>query len=186
MPQRPFSNRDALLLVDVQNDFFPGGALPVPDGDAIIPVVNAWIDAAQKARLPILASRDWHPRHHPSFTDAGGPWPIHCLQDTPGAAFHTHLALPEEAVVISKGTRFDRDQYSAFDETGLAALLDRLGVRRLWIAGLALDVCVEASARDACEAGYETRLIAAATRPVTPDGGERAQARLAAAGVPLV
>jgi nicotinamidase/pyrazinamidase len=108
---------DALLIVDVQNDFCPEGALPIPDGDHPVPVLNEWIAAAGRAGIPIYASRDWHPRGHPSFDSEGGPWPAHCLQDTEGAAFHPGLHLPEDVVVVTKGTRFDRDQYSAFDET---------------------------------------------------------------------
>lgn len=160
---------DALLIVDVQNDFCPGGALAVPNGDAVVPVLNNWISAARKAGVPVIASRDWHPVSHVSFSAQGGPWPDHCIQDTPGAEFHPRLALPEDAVRVSKGTAFDRDAYSAFDGTGLASYLRDLGVQRLWVGGLAEDVCVLATVKDACEAGFETHLIQEATRPVDPD-----------------
>jgi len=176
---------DALLIVDVQNDFCPGGALPIAGGDAVVPVLNAWIAAAQQAGVPVAASRDWHPRRHPSFAAEGGPWPEHCVQDTPGAAFRADLALPAETVTVAKGTRFDQDQYSAFDGTGLAELLRRLGVARLWVGGLALDVCVRATALDARRAGFEVHLIKEAARPVTPQGGREALVELAAAGVIL-
>lgn len=182
-PADPLHRGDALLLVDVQNDFCPGGALPVAEGDRIIPVLNRWLAAAREKGIPVFASRDWHPRGHLSFREAGGPWPPHCLQDSTGAAFRPDLALPADAVIVTKGTRFDQDQNSAFDQTGLAAELARRGIRRLWIGGLAEDVCVRATALDAQAAGFEVHLLAAATRPVTPEGGREAQAEMRAAGV---
>src|SRR5690242_13289968 len=129
---------DALLVVDVQNDFCPGGALEVAEGDAVIPVLNEWISAAEAARVPILASRDWHPAGHVSFKMRGGPWPEHCVQGTTGAEFHPHLKLPPTVEIISKGDTPDRDSYSAFGGTDLAGRLQRLGVQRLWIGGLTL------------------------------------------------
>jgi nicotinamidase/pyrazinamidase len=179
------SEGDALLIVDVQNDFCPGGALPIEEGDAVVPILNGWIAAAWKAGVPIYASRDWHHRTHLSFDAQGGPWPPHCLEGTDGAAFHDGLALPEGTIVVTKGTRFDKDQYSAFDETGLAADLEKHGVRRVWIGGLALDVCVRATALDAAKAGFEVHLIKAATRPVTREGGAKALAEMAEAGVKI-
>src|SRR5688572_20175295 len=140
---------DALLVVDVQNDFCPGGALPIPDGDRVVGVLNRWIEAAVNGNVPIYASRDWHPSGHPSFASEGGAWPPHCLQDTEGAAFHPDLKLPAGTVKVAKGTRFDQDQYSAFDQTGLDARLRRDGIRRIWAGGLAQDVCVCASVLDA-------------------------------------
>lgn len=167
---------DALLIVDVQNDFCPGGALEVPGGDAVVPVLNHWIDAAREARIPIYASRDWHPEGHISFVERGGPWPPHCVQNTQGAAFHPDLQLPEEAAIISKGTDPDRDQYSAFDDTGLAKRLRGQGVQRVWTGGLAQDVCVRASVIDGVNEGFDVHLIGPATRPVdvNPGDGERA------------
>lgn len=173
---------DALLVVDVQPDFCPGGALAVPGGDAVIPVLNAWIAAAREREVPVYASRDWHPLQHVSFEAQGGPWPPHCVQDTPGAAYHPELALPEDAVKIAKGTRLDRDQYSAFDETGLAEHLRRAGVERLWVGGLAQDVCVRASVLDACKEGFAVHLIAAATRPVDAAAGEEVLQEMREAG----
>ena len=103
---------DALLVVDVQNDFCPGGALAVPDGDAVITVLNDWIQAAVAASVPIYASRDWHPEDHVSFAERGGPWPRHCVQDTDGAAFHADLDLPAGTVILTKADRPDQDAYS--------------------------------------------------------------------------
>jgi nicotinamidase/pyrazinamidase len=148
----------------------------------VIPLLNAWIETAQERCVMVYASRDWHPPHHLSFEGQGGPWPPHCVQDTPGAAFHPELRLPDEAFRIAKGTRLDRDQYSAFDATGLAEHLRARDVRRVWVGGLALDVCVEATVLDALEAGFEAHLLRAATRPVDADAGEAAVRRMEEAG----
>jgi len=182
-PSQQLSEGDALLVVDVQRDFCPGGALAVPDGDAVVPVLNRWLRAARARGVPVYASRDWHPRRHPSFEPHGGPWPPHCLQDDPGAAFHPALELGEETHVVSKGTRFDRDQLSAFDETGLASELARSGIRRLWVGGLALDVCVLQSALDARQHGLHVHVLEEATRAIAADEGRRALHRMRTAGV---
>lgn len=182
-PTKALRPGDALIIVDVQIDFCPGGALPIDHGDAVVPVLNRWIAAAVDARVPIVASRDWHPRHHLSFVESGGEWPVHCVQDTPGARFHPELKLPESTVVVTKGVRFDRDQYSAFDETGLATELRKQDVKRLWVGGLAQDVCVRATVLDARREGFETIVIADATCPVTRAGGERANDDMRQAGV---
>jgi nicotinamidase/pyrazinamidase len=178
-----FQPGDALIIVDVQPDFCPGGALPIARGDDVVPVLNRAIAAAAQAKVPVYASRDWHPRGHVSFAERGGPWPPHCVQDTPGAAFHPDLRLPADARIVTKGTRFDKDQYSAFDDTGLASELRHDSVRRVWIGGLAEDVCVKATALDARRAGFEVHLLEDATRPVTPEGGTQALAEMRAAGV---
>jgi nicotinamidase/pyrazinamidase len=181
-PKHALRDGDALLIVDVQNDFCPGGALAIAGGDSVVPVLNRWIEAALEAGIPIYASRDWHPAGHLSFVDEGGPWPPHCLQDTEGAAFHSGLMLPSDTVVVTKGARFDQDQYSAFDQTGLEARLRRDGVRRLWVGGLAEDVCVRATVLGALAHGFEVVVIGDAARPVTPEGGERARREMAEAG----
>jgi nicotinamidase/pyrazinamidase len=173
---------DALLVVDVQNDFCPGGALPIPDGDRVVPVLNEWLAAAAAVGVRVYASRDWHPRGHPSFAGEGGEWPEHCLQDSQGAAFHPDLKLPAEALVVTKGTRFDQDQYSAFDQTGLHDRLAKDGVSRLWAGGLAQDVCVCATVLDARRLGYQVRLIPRGSLPVTPEGGASALRRMREAG----
>lgn len=182
-PNELLQSGDALLVVDVQNDFCPGGALAVDEGDRVVPLLNDWIGAAQAKDVPIFASRDWHPKGHVSFENKGGPWPAHCIQDTPGASFHPELRLPDEAVKVTKGVRFDQDQNSAFDQTGLADEMKRSGIRRLWIGGLAQDVCVLASALDAAKAGLEVHVIAPATRPVSPEGGRKALEQMRGAGV---
>jgi nicotinamidase/pyrazinamidase len=174
---------DALLIVDVQVDFCPGGALPIAGGDEVVPVLNRWVAGALAAGVPVCASRDWHPRHHLSFAESGGTWPVHCVQDTAGARFHPQLLLPDSTIVVTKGVRFDRDQYSAFDETGFATELRRRGVHRLWVGGLAQDVCVRATVLDARKEGFETIVIADATRPVTREDGERAVQDMQRAGV---
>ena len=177
---------DGLLLVDVQNDFCPGGALPIEEGDEIVPVLNQWIEAARAKGISIYASRDWHPIQHMSFQGYGGKWPPHCIQDIDGAAFHPELKLPDNTVKITKGVRFDQDQNSAFDQTGLAEQLKRDNVKRLWIGGLALDVCVLATVLDARRLGFEVHVILEATRPVTPEGGDEAIRTMREAGAHIV
>ena len=179
---------DALLLVDVQNDFCPGGALAVADGDAVVPALNAWIAAARQGGARVFASRDWHPPDHLSFAGQGGPWPPHCIQDTPGAAFHPDLELPEDAVVVSKADRSDREAYSAFDSGELAEQLRAAGIRRLWVGGLATDYCVKASVLDALEIPeLEVRVIVDAIRAVNvaPGDGDAALEAMQAAGAIL-
>ncbi len=184
-PQSSLQAGDALLVIDVQNDFCPGGALAIDDGDQVIPVLNRWLEAARERGIPVYASRDWHPLEHPSFEAQGGPWPPHCLQDSPGARFHADLELPPDVSKVTKGVRFDQDQYSAFDQTGLAEELRNKGVGRIWIGGLAQDVCVAATAVDARNAAFEVRLITDATRPVTVEGGREALQRMKEAGVEM-
>lgn len=176
---------DALLIVDVQRDFCPGGALAVPDGDAVVPVLNQWIDAARDAGAAVFASRDWHPPDHVSFQEKGGPWPSHCVAETPGASFHPDLALPESATVIDKGTDAGHEAYSAFEGTELAAQLRAASIERLWVGGLALDYCVRASVLDARRiAGLPVHLILSATRAVEvqPGDGSRSLDDMRAAG----
>jgi len=179
------STGDALLVIDVQNDFCPGGALPIEEGDRVVPILNHWLRAARERAIPVYASRDWHPRGHVSFVEAGGKWPPHCVQDTAGAAFHADLELPADVVLVAKGVRFDVDQYSAFSETGLEERLRRDGIRRLWVGGLALDVCVRATVLDALRAGLEVRVLVDATRPVTAEGGRSALEEMESAGALL-
>lgn len=177
---------DALMIVDVQKDFCPGGALPIEDGDKVVPILNRWIAAAVARGVPIHASRDWHPVGHISFNERGGPWPPHCLQDSDGARFHSNLELPDSAVIVTKGVRFDQDQNSAFDQTGIVEQLRKDGIQRLLVGGLAEDVCVLATALDARREGFEVALIADATRPVSTQKGEKARKKMRDSGVHFV
>lgn len=171
---------DALLVVDVQNDFLPGGSLAVPAGDAVLPAVGRALQHFAALGLPVFASRDWHPPDHCSFRSQGGPWPPHCVAGTPGAGFPAALRLPAGAVVISKATTPARDAYSAFDGTDLHARLQALGVRRLIVCGLATDYCVQASVFDALALGYAVVVLAdgVAAVNVQPGDGERALAAM--------
>jgi len=175
---------DALVLVDVQNDFLPGGSLAVPEGDAVIPVLNRWIRRFLDAGLPIFATRDWHPANHCSFVDQGGPWPPHCVMGTPGAEFSRELDLPPDVPVISKAMRPDKEAYSDFEDTDFAVQLRGLGVKRLFVGGIATDYCVRATVLGALEQGFEAVLLVDGVRPVdvAPGDGERAVAEMAAAG----
>jgi len=177
---------DGLVVVDVQKDFCAGGLLAVDDGDGVVAPLNRWIGLARQRGLPVYASRDWHPLHHVSFQEQGGKWPPHCIQDSDGAQFHADLQLPPDLVKITKGVRFDADQNSVFDQTGLAAQLRRDGVKRLWVGGLAEDVCVLASVLDALEEGFEVFLLKEATRPVGAEDGVRAEKSMKRLGARLV
>lgn len=179
---------DALLIVDVQNDFLPGGSLAVAGGDAVIAPLNGWLGRFVPARLPVCATRDWHSADHCSFAAQGGPWPPHCVAGSPGAAFAAALALPADAVVISKATTRETDAYSGFAGTDLHARLQALGVRRLFVGGLATDYCVLNTVLDARRLGYAVMLLVACIRAVDvrPGDGARALAAMRAAGaVPL-
>lgn len=156
--------RAALLIVDVQNDFCPGGALQIIDGDRVIEPINRAARLFAAAGLPVLASRDWHPPVTKHFRDFGGAWPVHCVQGTEGAAFHPSLCLPEGTVVLSKGIAPELDGYSAFegvtsDGKRLAALLKELKVRQLYISGLATDYCVLCTAREALRSGFQVTIL---------------------------
>jgi nicotinamidase/pyrazinamidase len=180
---------DGLLLVDPQNDFCPGGALPVADGDAVIPVLNAWVTAAERAGIPIFVSLDWHPARTTHFTAGGGVWPPHCVMGTPGAAFHPALRLPPAASIVSKGMGETEDAYSAFQardaaETPLATLLGERGVRHVYVMGLATDYCVKASTLDALDSGLRVTLVPAGMRAVNlqPNDGQQALELMRRAG----
>jgi nicotinamidase/pyrazinamidase len=177
---------DALLVVDVQKDFCPGGALPVAGGDAIIPRVNALIAEAERAGAPIFASRDWHTPDHMSFHEQGGPWPRHCVQGEEGAEFHAGLRFPPHITVVTKGDHSDYDQYSAFNRTGLAEELRRRGIKRVWLCGLTLEICVTTTALDSIAAGFPTFVVTRAIAPLTPEGGAEALEKIRRAGAVLV
>jgi nicotinamidase/pyrazinamidase len=167
---------DALVIVDVQRDFCAGGALAVPDGDAVVQPLNSYIEVFRSANLPIVATRDWHPPNHISFRERGGLWPPHCVQGTEGAEFHPQLKLPEETLIISKATQPDLEAYSGFEGTELESLLKSKGVKRLFVGGLATDYCVKMTVLDALKLGFTTFLLEDAIRGVNvnPSDSERA------------
>jgi nicotinamidase/pyrazinamidase len=175
---------DALIVVDVQNDFCPGGALAVPDGDQVIAPINELARAAPF----VVATRDWHPPDHQSFAPNGGPWPVHCVQETPGAELHPAIDRSLVDVVLDKGQARDTEGYSGFEHTGLETLLRERGAREVHIAGLALDYCVRATALDAHKAGFDVVVHEEATRAVEakPGDAERTLEDLRDAGVKLV
>lgn len=163
---------DALLVTDVQNDFLPGGSLPVTQGDEIIPVLNEYIDHFTMADAHVIASRDWHPADHMSFKAQGGPWPPHCVQNTKGAQFYKNLKLPQKTRIISKATQQNHEAYSAFDGTELADELKRLGVKRFFIGGLATDYCIVNTVLDARKLGFETIVLMDAIRGIDVNPGD--------------
>lgn len=167
---------DALIIVDVQNDFLPGGSLAVPHGDEVLTVLNGYIALFRQAHLPIVATRDWHPPEHCSFQAQGGPWPPHCVAGSRGAGFAVMLELPCESIIISKGTAADRDAYSGFEGTELDGLLRKASVTRVFVGGLATDYCVLNTVRDALRLSYDAILLTDAVRAVDvrPGDGERA------------
>ena len=185
--------RDALVIVDVQNDFCPGGALGVPGGDAVVPVLNRYAERFAAAGAPVFASRDWHPVKTLHFKAYGGVWPPHCVQDTPGAEFHPRLVLPPGSTVVSKGMDPSEDAYSCFQaETGdgmpFAATLGELGIGRLFVGGLATDYCVKSTVVDGVREGFEMVVLADAIAAVdlTPGDGAKALEEMRAAGAQLI
>jgi len=181
--------KDALIIVDVQNDFCPGGALAVSGGDEVVPVLNRAIERFTEAGLPIFATRDWHPEKTNHFKIYGGIWPVHCVQGTKGAEFHAGLELGKDIVVVSAGMAPDEDGYSGFqarDPSGarLAELLQRKGVERIIVGGLATDYCVKHTVLDGLKEGFKVLLLADAIRAVNlkPHDGELAIAEMVRAG----
>lgn len=175
----------ALLVVDVQRDFCPGGALAVEEGDQVADPANQLIDFFSDNGWPIFFTRDWHPGNHCSFKANGGPWPPHCIADTVGAEFHGALYVPEKANIVSKATRQDMDAYSGFDGTDLAALLEEQGIDAVVVAGLATDYCVKHTALDAIRFGFSVTVVADAIRAVNvkPDDGRCAIKHMQLRGV---
>jgi nicotinamidase/pyrazinamidase len=179
---------DGLIIVDVQNDFLPGGALPIRRGDDVIGPTNRLIALYREQGLPVYASRDWHPPDHCSFKAQGGPWPPHCVAHTHGAAFPEALHLPADAAIISKAATRGSDAYSAFRETTLADQLHALGIERIAVCGLATDYCVLNTVTDALALGFRVIVVLDATRAVNaaPGDGERAIRQMAERGAVLV
>ena len=175
---------DALCVVDVQRDFLPGGSLAVHDGGAVVPVLNRYIALARRKRIPIYASRDWHPQNHCSFKARGGPWPVHCVAETAGAEFAPGLELPANTGIVSKATREEADAYSAFSNTDLALRLRKLDIKRVLVGGLATDYCVLNTVLDALKEGFQVLLLKDAIRAVNanPGDGDRAEREMVSAG----
>ena len=180
--------RDALLVVDVQNDFLPGGALGIIGGDAIVEPLNRLLAAWRARGMTVFLSRDWHPPGHCSFAAQGGPWPEHCVAGSRGAEFARQLSIAPGDLIISKATQIAQDAYSALDGTPLAAALQARGISRIFIGGLATDYCVRATGLDARAAGLDVVVLADAVCAVDvePGDGDRALAKLSAAGCELV
>ncbi len=168
---------DALIVVDVQNDFLPGGCLAVPQGNEVVPVLNRYMQAFSTRELPVYATRDWHPADHCSFRARGGPWPPHCIAGTPGAQFAADLRFPSGTTVISKATTPDKDAYSGFEGTGLDEMLHARKIKRAFVGGLATDYCVLNTVRDARRQDYAVYLLTDAIRAVNvkPGDGRRAE-----------
>ncbi|MFP4027740.1 MAG: nicotinamidase [Candidatus Brocadiia bacterium] len=178
-------DRDALILVDVQNDFCPGGPLAVPDGGEIVEPLNSWLDNTSVLKI---ATRDWHPENHCSFMNQGGPWPPHGVQNTEGARLHPDLHEDRIDQIVSKATEPDQEAYSGFDAPDLQNILQDKGVERLWIGGLATDYCVRATVLDACEMAYEVFVIEEAIRGIDVEAGDvdRAHSEMEEAGARFV
>lgn len=176
MKKITIASGDALIIVDVQNDFLPGGNLAVQHGEKVLPFLNRYIALFQTKGLPIFATRDWHPENHCSFLEQGGMWPRHCIAGTQGAAFPVQLDLPPDACIISKATTPEKDAYSGFEGTELESQLRAAGVRRLFVGGLATDYCVLNTVKDARLRNYPTFLLGDAVRAVNvhPEDGRLA------------
>jgi nicotinamidase/pyrazinamidase len=181
------NKKRALIVVDVQNDFCPGGTLAVAHGDEVVEPLNRLIDEFLKNGEPVYESRDWHPALTKHFAAYGGTWPVHCVQNTRGAEFHPELRQDPRITVVSKGLG-DTDCYSAFDETDLASSLREQGVEEVWVGGLATDYCVKNTVLDAVKNGFEVKALENAMRPVdvNPGDGEKAIKEMRAAGAKVV
>ena len=178
---------DALIVVDVQEDFLPGGALGVPHGNGVVAPLNRLIDAWSERGLPVYVTRDWHPPNHCSFAAQGGPWPEHCVAGTPGAEFAPELHIPAGTTIVSKATNAQDEAYSVFKGTGLLQQLQAAGVKRVVLGGLATDYCVRFSGVDARAAGLDVVILqdAVCAVDVHTGDGERALRELAAAGAAM-
>jgi nicotinamidase/pyrazinamidase len=178
----------ALIVVDVQNDFCPGGSLAVANGDEVVAPLNELAKEFLDRGEPVFKTRDWHPERTKHFAAYGGTWPIHCVQDTRGAEFHVDLIDDPRITIISKGTTESADGYSGFDGTNLAQLLREKGVTEVWVGGLATDYCVKHTVLDARREGFEVKALADAMRAVNvkPTDGTQAIQEMRAAGAEVV
>lgn len=173
----------ALLVVDIQNDFCPSGALGVQEGDQIIPIVNEYVELFLRNQLPVFVSRDWHPRDTSHFKASGGPWPPHCVQNTWGAKFHPDFQVPDQAIVLSKGTNPQLDGYSVFEahdstDKSFNELLEEMGIRELYIAGIATDYCVRMTSLNAVDYGLTVNVLTDAIKGVDKEDSQRAIAEI--------
>lgn len=178
---------DALMIIDLQNDFLPGGSLEIPGATALIPVLNRYIACFQTHRLPVIATRDWHPPDHCSFIEQGGPWPPHCVAGSAGAAFHADLALPADTHIVSKATARDTDAYSGFSGTGLNELLQFLHIQRIFVGGVATEYCVRNTVTDALRFGFAVIVLQDAIQAINrqPDDNRQALDDMIAHGAQL-
>lgn len=180
--------KKALIVVDVQNDFCPGGSLAVAHGDEVVAPLNKLIKEFLDRGEPVYKTRDWHPPKARHFADYGGTWPVHCVQNTPGAEFHPELLDDPRIDVISKGIDESADGYSGFDGTQLAKSLRDEGVEEVWVGGLATDYCVKHTVLDGLKEGFKVKALADAMRPVNmnPADGRKALEEMSAAGAEIV
>ncbi len=184
----PNDKKKALIVVDVQNDFCPGGSLAVANGDEVIPPLNELIKEFLGRGEPVFKTRDWHPATAKHFKAYGGIWPVHCVQNTHGAAFHANLSDDPRITVISKGIDESADGYSGFDGTNLAQILREQEVKEVWVGGLATDYCVKHTVLDALEHGFEVKALAHVMRAVNvnPNDGAQAIAEMQSAGAEII
>jgi len=180
------TNKDALIIVDMQKDFMPSGALPVPEADKIIPTLNKYIELFCRNSLPIIASRDWHPENHCSFKENGGIWPKHCVQETEGAEFVETLNLPEDVVIVSKGTNPEKEAYSALEGTELSEILKQKSIKRCFVGGVATEYCVLNTVLDLLKIDQEVFLLIDAIKSVNPKDGDEAIKKMQDAGTKLI
>ncbi|MGQ0694309.1 MAG: isochorismatase family protein [Nitrospiraceae bacterium] len=176
----PLTANDALLIADIQNDFLPGGTLGISGGDDIIPILLRYLLRFHDQGLPIYLTRDWHPPNHCSFRNRGGLWPVHCVAGSPGSLPPPSLEVPASAVIIYKAIDPEQEAYSAFQDTALDRHLRALGVRRLFIGGLATDYCVLNTVEDARALGYDVCLLMDGIKAVNlqPEDGLHAEQKM--------
>jgi nicotinamidase/pyrazinamidase len=180
--------KKALIVVDVQNDFCPGGSLAVAHGDEVLAPLNKLLKEFLDRGEPVFKTRDWHPAKTKHFAHYGGTWPVHCVQNTPGAEFHADLSDDPRVTIISKGIDETADGYSGFDGTDLAQILREQEVTEVWVGGLATDYCVKHTVLDALRQGFTVKAVADAMRAVNvnPNDGEQAIAEMRNAGAEIV
>ena len=176
---------DALIIVDLQVDFCPGGNLAVPEGDEIVPIANKLVELFEKQGGQIVFSRDWHPDKHMSFKEYGGPWPCIAYK-TQRSGISSRSFIPPSAIVVSKATETLKEAYSAFDGTGLSETLHEAGIERVFICGLATDVCVKSTALDAIKLGYDTYVIEDASRGISKESVEKSLKEMESVGVKII